>query len=223
MNNLIIYARSQSQKSNINIYSDFITLDVYKNVDNQLSKIIPNEKSTYKTSLQNNNFIFFNYIEENKYIYVSVISNTPDIIEFISSLNTYAKELIPNPNSIQLFSLKNQKIIFSFIDIKNVLINIVSLAGEGKIFWEGEPEIEYPLRGRDDRLSLTSYLNNIDNSYNDKHYKLVIKNINYKENKDFSDDESNFNIINSGFVFFLEYQLRIHSINFDEIFSGKIF
>ena len=69
MNNLIIYSRPQSQKSNINIYSDFITLDVNKNDDNQLSKTIPNGKSKYKTSLQNNNFIFFNYIEENKYIY----------------------------------------------------------------------------------------------------------------------------------------------------------
>ena len=220
LNNLIVYAKSQSKKANINIYADYIDSEIYNKYDiNNLSKLIPNEKARFI----NNDYLFLTNLEENKHLYVNVISNTPDIIEFYSSFSTYDKEVILSSNSMQIFALKNENITFSFSNIKNVIINIISLAGEGKIFWENEPDKEYSIRGRDDRLSLTSNLNsnNTKNILDDKNYKLIIKNNNYKEKVDYINDKMNYDIINTGFAFYIEYHLRMENINFDEINLGK--
>ena len=218
INHLIIYAKSQSTKNNINMYADFITVDLYRNTNNQLNQAIPNQKAFYKTTEKNPNYIYFPYFDDNNYLYVNVESDSSDIIEFITSLSTYDKELILNPNSLQLFALKNKNIRFSFIDNKNSLINIKSLVGEGIVSWEGDPGIEYQIGEKDNNLMLTSYLNNTNKIINNNNYKLIITNKNYNIN---NNDDYNFNITNSGFVFLIEYYLKTSSNYFNEISSGK--
>ena len=223
LNNLIIYANSKSKKSNINIYANYMKWDIYNGKDkSQLREKMPNEN--LKINEQTNDYIFFSHIEQNSHIYVNVLSDNPDNIEFISSFYKEDKQIIPNPYSMQIYYLKNENITFSFVDTKNVLINLISVGGDGKIYWESDPDMEYSLRGRDDRLSLTSKLKNDNIGVKSKSYKLVIKNNNFKENNINSGIvQSNNEKVNSGFLFLINYQLRSPFINFDEIFSGKTF
>jgi len=223
LNNLIIYANSKSKKSNVNIYANYMKWNIYNGKDkSQLREKMPN--ANFKINEQTNDYIFFSNLEQNSHIYVNVLSDSPDDIEFVSSFYKDDNQIIPNPYSKQIYYLKNENITFSFSGTKNVLINLLSVAGDGKIYWESEPDMEYSLRGRDDRLSLTSKLKLAPRGEKSKSYKLVIKNNNFKEkNSNCSIVKSNNEKINSGFLFLIDYQLRSPFINFDEIFSGKTF
>jgi len=221
LNNLIIYANSKSKKSNVNIYANYMKWDIYNGKDkSQLREKIPNEN--LKINEKINDYIFFSNIEQKSHLYVNVLSDSPDNIEFISSFYKDDNQIIPNPYSMQIYYLKKENITFSFSNTKNVLINLISVAGDGKIYWESDLDMEYSLRGRDDRLSLTSKLKKPPNTNNT--YNLVIKNNNFKEkNSNSGIVKSNNEKVNSGFLFLIDYQIRSPIINFDEIFSGKTF
>ena len=221
LNNLIIYANSKSKKSNINIYANYMKWSIFNGKDkSQLREKMPSEN--LKINEQTNDYIFLSNLEKNSHIYVNVLSDTPNNIEFISSFYKNDNQITPNPYSTQVYYLKNENITFSFLDTKNVLINLESVAGDGKIYWESEPDMEYSLRGRDDRLSLTSKLRHSPKE--DKSYRLIIKNNNFKEkNTNSGLLKSNNEIVNSGFLFLIDYQPRSQFVNFDEIFSGKTF
>ena len=223
LNNLIIYANSKSKKSNVNIYANYMKWNIYNGKDkSQLRVKMPN--ANLKINEQTNDYVFFSNLEQNSHIYVNVLSDSPDDIEFISSFYKDDNQITPNPYSMQIYYLKNENITFSFNDTKNVLINLISVAGDGKIYWESEPDMEYSLRGRDDRLSLTSKLKRAIRGEKSKSYKLVIKNNNFKEkNSNSGIVKSNNEKVNSGFIFLIDYKLRSPLINFDEIFSGKTF
>ena len=201
-NNLIIHAKSQSQTNSIKIFADYIDYEIYKNDNNELYNHIPNSINISSNSItKKDNFIYFNSLKKDRYLFVNVISDKSDIIELLTSLSTHDKELIPNLDLMYIFALKNEEIIFSFINKRNIVINIVSLNGEAQIFWDGESDSKYSLRGTDDILTLTS-------NYNNNH-KLIVKNINYK-------NDSN----NSKFVFYIQYHDNSRII---EIYSGKTF
>ena len=197
-NNLILYARSQREESNIKIYTNYIDYKVYKNKNNELYNCIPNENPS------NNNLIIFNSLRKDNYVYVNVETDKPDIIELLTTLSTNYRELNPNLNFMQLFALKNDELIFSFDNTEKLIINIFSLSGKGKVYWEGETDSQYSISGRDDILSLTSNNNN--------NHKLVIKNM-------YDGKDSNNDIV-SEFVFYFQYHLKI---DLTEIYSGKTF
>ena len=154
---LMVYSKSQSPSATTYMYGDFIQKDIYDKLDmNTLREKIPTEEnSPFNTKLEKIDFIFLTLSDLNSHFYVSVISDKPNIIEFITSFKTFDTELSPNPSSIQLFAINNSPSMkLKFKTSKPLIINLVSLYGNSKIYLEDEPHIKYNIRGRDDRLSL---------------------------------------------------------------------
>ena len=210
----MIYAKSQSLTASTYMYGKFITNKIYDDFEEDtLETAIPNEESTYNTKRDKIDFIFLTMSDVDSHLYVSVVSDKQDVIEFISSFKTFDTELSPNPSSVQLFALNNAaNITLKFKTTKPILINIVSLYGSSKLHFQDDAEVEYSLRGRDDRISLAI-------PYDGKEENLIIENINFNPN------DSNINLDDNvkmpGIAFYLEYYLRSNNINFDEIYLGK--
>ena len=206
------------------MYGEFIDSNIYDSFNiKELYDKKPNETATYNTKKEQINFIFLTLSELDNHFYVKIITDKPDIIEFISSFKTFDTELSPNPSSIQLFTVHNSPFMtLKFITTKPLLINIVSLYGNSKIFLKGQEDIEYNLRGRDDRLSLAIH-------YDETVSILNITNLNYQQPQE--EEELQYEVEGfilkenkiqmPGFDFYLEYYLRSPDINFDEIYIGK--
>ena len=211
----MIYAKSQSLSASTYMYGKFIGTEIYDNFDkNSLEENIPGENSKYNTKRDRIDFIFLTLPDLYSHFYVSVISDKPDIIEFISSFKTFDNQLSPNPSSVQLFAVNNDPSInLKFRTTKPLLINIVSLYGSIKLHFKDDDKVEYFLRGRDDRISLA-----IPNDGNEEN--LIIENPNYNEEDKYIPGEE-IKTEMPGIAFYLEYFLRPENLNFDEISIGK--
>ena len=220
VNDVMIFARSQSKSSKTYMYGQFIKKEIYDTFNtNELEKNIPNEESKYNTKKENTDFIFFTSAEIKSHFYVSVISDTSQIIELFSSFATFDQELSPNPSTMQVFPVKHEKQLkLKFITQKGLLVNIVSIFGEAKFYFVKDPEVKYHLRGRDDRISLA-----IPSSYEESGTPiLIIENRDYEKNKGENKDKKDGQIIEKPvFAFYIEYHLRSSIYNFDEINTGK--
>ena len=222
INDLMIYSRSQSPSALTYMYGEFISSDIYDSFNStELNDKKPNEASTYNTKREKVDFIFLTLSELDSHFYVKVITDKPDNVEFITSFKTFDTELSPNPSSIQLFTVHNSpSMTLKFITTKPLLINIVSLYGSSKIYLKDQPDVEYSLRGRDDRLSLAI-------PYDKTVSILNILNLNYESEDKELPDQSVFTSNNEnkiqmpGFAFYIEYYLRSPIINLDEIYIGK--
>ena len=212
----MVYAKSQSLSALTFMYGEFIESKIYDYFDeDNLSKNIPTDgNSTYNTKRDKIDFIFITLPKANSHFYVSVISDKPDIIEFISSFKTFDDQLSPNPSSVQLFTINNgPSINLKFKTTKPLLINIVSLYGSLKLHFLDDANVEYSLRGRDDRISLA-----IPNDGNEEN--LIIENINYcEEDKDQPIETTLVEI--PKIAFYIDYYLRTENLNLDEIKLGK--
>ena len=212
----MIYAKSQSLSASIYMYGDFIENKIYDGFnENELSRLIPKDgTSTYNTKRDQIDFIFFTLPDIHKHFYVSVISDKPEIIEFISSFKTFDNQLSPNPSSVQLFAINNDPSInLKFKTNKPLLINIVSLYGSLKLYFQDETKIEYSLRGRDDRISLVIPNDGIEEN-------LIIENTKFNEEDRYSPTPEN-QAEMPGIAFYLEFFLRSDKLNLDEINLGK--
>ena len=218
INDLMIYAKSQSPTAVNYMYGKYISDDIYDSYNIDLLRAnIPddNDDSNYNTKKDKTNFIFLTSGKIKSHFYVSVISNEPNFIEFFTSMKTFDKELSPNPSTIQLFAIHNEKnLTLKFVTQRGLFINIVSLYGSSKLILENEPNDSYNLRGRDDQLSLAIPY------YEGSTPTLLIENLNYKEQSEddyYTEDENE----KPGFAFYIEYYLRSFKTNFDEINLGK--
>ena len=211
----MIYAKSQSLSASISMYGEFIDNTLYDSFnENELSKSIPKEGAKYNTKRDQIDFIFFTLPDIHKHFYVSVISDKPEIIEFISSFKTFDNQLSPNPSSVQLFAVNNDPSInLKFKSTKPLLINIVSLYGSLKLHFENEAKTEYSLRGRDDRISLVIPDDGIEEN-------LVIENTKFNESDRYTPTPEN-QAEMPGIAFYLEFFLRSDKVNLDEINLGK--
>ena len=207
---LYVYANVQDKSASCVIYYDYINSTEYEmdSIDN-IEKYIPSSKRKSKSSLDNQNTGFL-YIEEgtnNKesYVIVSVEVDTLTVIELMTTINLFQEEMTVNPTSPQLFSLqKKSKITLKFPDSYMEMINIECVGGSGTIYWDYEKERKYYLKGRDDRLSITS-----KKSTENKEHKLVIENI-----------DSNL-LYNIGIIFVVDYNIRGDNSNFDYLNLDK--
>ena len=210
---LIIYSRSQSSSALTYMYADFIKKEYYDtfNVDELKNRIPKEGEAKYDTKKFNIDFIFLTLTDPHDHFYVSVVSDKPDVIEFITSFKTFDTELSPNPSSMQLFSINNfNDMKLKFITTKPLFINIVSLYGDSKLYLENNKETNYSLRGRDDRLSLAIPTNTGTETI------LIIEN-NNKNN--ISPEIEGIEI--PKLAFYLEYYIRSIDLNLDEIYFGK--
>ena len=225
---LMIYARSQSPSGSTYMYAKFIPKEIYDSFDVKgLEENIPNETNGYNTKKEQVDFIFLTLSEVGAHFFISVISDKPDIIEFITSFKTFDNELSPNPSSIQLFSINNgPSMKLKFITTQPLIIDIVSLYGSSKLYFEDDKNNDYKIRGRDDRISfaipsdgkeailMVEDLNYREDTYDDDQ-NLVLRDID-----DEDEDEEN-KIKKPSVAFYLEYYLRSLELNLDELFFGK--
>ena len=212
---LMIFARSHSPYGLTYIYAQNISNEIYNSFNlKYLEEIIPDESSRYNTKKQKMDFIFIPEKELENYLYLSVFSDKPENIELITSFQILDNEIIPNPSSIQLFSInKSNSIKLTFKKINPIIIEISSLCGSSLLYFEDEKNIKYRLEGRDDKLSLAT-------AQDEKESTLIIENYN-KEDKDCLIINDKENIQNPKLAFYLEYSLRNKDINLDEITIGK--
>ena len=201
---LFIYANIQDKSTLFNIYAKFIDSKVYEIDSLRLKDIIPSEDNyTLSSKEQNTEFL---YVEDGfsieEYILVTVETNKPATIELLSTIFLYPTEITPNPSSPQLFMNKNNYLFsLNFPKDYSVMVNLVCIGGSAELFWDFDTENKYYLKGRDDRLSITSDVSGKDQ-------KLLIKST--SEIKD-----------GIGFVFYTGYNIRQDKYNFDELNLDK--
>ena len=215
---LMIYSKSQSSSGVTYMYGDFLYKEIYDQLDmNALEAKIPNETAKFNTKRDQTDYIFLTDSNIFSHFYVSVISDKPDIIEFITSFKTFDEELSPNPSTVQLFAINNSPSMkLKFKTTKPLFINLVSLCGTSKIYLEDEPDSSYIIRGRDDRLSLALPYNS------GKEAILIVENMNKNKEKTINFfRENNITIEKPEIAFYLDFYLRSNDLNLDEIYLGK--
>jgi hypothetical protein len=223
INDVLIYANSQSKTATTYMYAKFIDKEIYDKFDiEKLRDNIPEESAEFNTKKSKLDFIFATLPQIDSHLFVRVMSDEDEVIEFVSSFATFDKEFSPNPSTRQILPVRNEEYLkLNFKTQKSLLINLVSIYGEAKLYWEKEQNVKYHLRGRDDRISFVltdSYADNILPS-------LIIDNKDFMGNQDQElrnlDENTNPKNETPTFAFYLEYYLRSPSFNFDEVNIGK--
>ena len=205
--NLVIYPKSQNGQD-LTIYGNLFDSEaIEKNeisvVQNYFNEIIG--KNSYK---ENKKYIYINNIPKNKaYLFVTVVPKI-DVVEILSSTYYYYENMIlyPNPSSPQIFAISNSKINLNFKTSQDLLLNIVSISGEGYFQWESKTNNEnkkFYLNGFEDRYSLTTFTDNEDE-------KLTSLQV--------CPNEVN---PNSNFIFYISYYPRNSNYTVDQLKSGR--
>ena len=205
-NNLFIYPTAQNKSVIFNIYASYIKADEFemKRFKPDIENSIPTEKKhDYSNVNLENDYIFINSINKDRsYLMVSVIADGNTIIELLTTFSLFQNSLTPNPSSPQLLiGVKDFPFTLNFPREYSVMANIVGVGGQAEISWSFDPDNKYYLSGRDDRLFLTS------NGANNEH-KLNIAT---------THDITN----GTGFVFYVEYNIRADNENFDALVFDK--
>ena len=201
---LFIYANIQDKSVFYNIYAKYIDSKTYEIDTSKTKGLIPNENDCdLSTKKQNTDFL---YIQEGftneDYILVTVETNKQATIELLSTIFLFPEEITPNPSSPQLFMDRHDySFSLNFPEDYSVMVNLICIGGSAELYWDFAPEKKYYLKGRDDRLSITS-----DKA--GKIQKLLIKGTSEIIDK-------------TGFVFYVNYNIRKNEHNFDELNLGK--
>ena len=205
---LLVHADSANIAANTEIYARFIDSEYYDAYETEeLRSSIPTQDSAdYKTTDTGYNYIntTLDFNRKDKYLYVSVISNTDDTIMLLSSLPTFNAikkdefDFYPNPHSETIVYSDIEKLTLRFFGDSSIFVNIVTLKGEAELNWLKDDTIYY-LRGRGDRVSLSS---------GRKIRDLVIKRKKTQE-------------INEYYFFYVSFVTRREDYNFDQIKYGK--
>ena len=193
------------------MYANYIDNEIYNshNVPKLKENIPDNDHSKFSTEKEKTNFIFLSYGDFNKNAFISVISDNEATIELYTSMKTFEDKLSPNPSSPQVYAIDKFKddLSLDFITTKSIGINLMSLYGEANIYLEKDRNTVYYLRGRDDSLEIMLPESHDPNSL------LVIERIK-------SEKESE-NLL-PGFIFLIEFNKRITTLNLDEIKSDVV-
>ena len=212
---LLVHASSVNQSAITHIYGSYIERHVFDELklDELKSQIPTSQSAQYSTLASGVDYIYTRLVPGRikYYFFVNAISNFDDEIMIITSLPMYNVisdtdyEFYPNPSSEQLLSVPEDKLRLRFFTRSSLIVNFVTLGGEAEIIWDNHPSTVYNLRGKGDRLTLTSgsRLNSI----------TITKR--KTENNQLSADED------PGFVFYVTYNIRDGETNFDEIQYGQ--
>ena len=135
---------------------------------------------------------------------MSVEVTKETIVELISHIFLYQDAISPNPSSLQLITTYDDFDIKLNFPIEYMeMINIVCVGGSGVLYWEDSKDKEYSLKGRDDRISITS-----PKSYSTEHHQLFIKGKSVESSID-------------PFVLLVEYNIRNDYSNVDSLNIDK--
>ena len=197
-NNLVLYPKTNGKT--FTKYGRLVKAEIVEK--NDISQIIAEaEDIIFKKSTEgftDNDLIYIEDVEkDNAYLLLTLFPNevTDDKIEILSSTYGYENGMtfVPNPSTPQIFALKDKSIFFQFQTTDDLLINLHSLAGIGGFNWQTDREKDKImfLRGREDRLSLTTT--------KDKNQELPKLN---------STSYTSLLEIKTGFVFYITYYPR---------------
>ena len=149
--------------------------------------------------------------QQKYYFYVNVITDKEDDIFILTSMPMFNElsqndiEFYPNPSTEQLLSVSDDKTLtLNFFTSSSLIVNLVTLGGEAEVVWADDKNKVFNLRGRGDRLSLTSGVTSD---------KIIIRKRKAANNLNDEDDP--------GFVFYISYYIRNPELNFDEVQYGK--
>ena len=213
-NDVMLFARSQSSAADIKMYGKFVNKAEYeKGYDDQLEPNIPKKGSTEFNKDTDRDFIYATFGEDHKNLFVNVITDKEDIIEFMSSFRTFDQVVTPNPTGCQVFSMaiNEEEMIFHIPTTKGIFVNFVSIHGSATIKMFQDYDNTYQIRGRDDRISFGIPASKEDTSI----FSIVNLNAKKNETKEATDELP-------GFAFYIEYYLRGYdNVNFDELTFGK--
>ena len=215
-NDLLVYASSTNKADTTEMYGNFIYANIYNEFnEGNLKQSIPSyEQTEYNTEKNGNNYFYIKLgtkpYHKGQYLYVSVITSTPDDIIILTSLNNYnrIKESIPifypNSHGEQLIQVLNDLVQLEFAGDTSLYITIESLGGEAELYWEDDNNNVHNLKEKEENLILITQKNNLK--------KLNIRKI--KSDNEQMDMEP-------GFVFIIKYYKRNTNQNFDEIIFGS--
>ena len=204
-NYLFVYPSVQEKSAFFRIYASYINQSDYEMGNEDFFKfMIPNENNCdYSSKNTKSDFLYIDYgLVKDYYVLVSVETDKETVVELMSSLYVFNNDVTANPSTSQLFMAPSEnKFTLSFPTNNMVMANIRGIGGEAELYWESNPDNKYYLKGRDDRISITS-----DKSYKD--HKLII-NSNGKIN----------DLV--GFIFYVNYDIRNDAFNFDKLIFDK--
>ena len=215
---LLVHAASLNSSAITNTYADFIESQYYDEYDAiNLMKHIPTDQTAkFNTRIDDKDYIYTKLSPDkfgNKryYLFVNVISDKKDDIMIITSLPMYNVldpqnyQFYPNPSTEQLLSVSVDKLNIKFFTSSSLIVNIVTLEGEAQVVWAEDPNNVYNLKGRGDRLTMTSGTS-LDE---------IIITKGKGANSKLTDSED------PGFVFYISYYIRDPDNNFDEVPYGR--
>ena len=213
-NDLLVYASSTNKGDSTIMYANFIDANTYNAfIVENLKGSIPNENfAEYNTIAMDTSYFYIKlhkYQNKNRYLYVNVISSFKDDIMMVASMNCFdvSKEGIkifyPSPRTEQIVQAKDDSLILEFSGNSSLIVNIENLGGEADLRWEEDDQVVHYLRGKGDRLTLTTSTN---------YKRLLIK----KLKSDHTIKEKD-----PGFVFLVDFYTRDSAQNFDEVIYGS--
>ena len=157
---LFLYPIIQDKSATFNIYAKFIDATIYEmGTKEEINPFIPS--STNKEYPQNEEKTDYLYINTgtkiDRYLLVSIEISKEAIVELVTTIYLYQEEITPNSYSPQLFNgRRNQEITLNFPKDYKSMVNIICVGGRGVFFWESDTNHKYTLKGREDRLSITT-------------------------------------------------------------------
>ena len=206
--NVIVYPRAQKDNVEVNFIGRLV--DAGQIARNNFTYIQEELNSEYpQFASDSKKYIYHKGIDKQKCILFSVNTSEYSIIEVMSTIYSLTNDQIvyPNPSTAQVYSIEDKTIFLSFETTKDLIINIVSINGEGQIYWEVDKEknINSYLYGFEDRLALTTGTS----SEVDKYSNLVIQ-------------SSSFTLFDdAGFVFLITFYPRNENYNYDQLKIGR--
>ena len=210
---ILIYAQSLNHSAITYTCASYIDREIYDTYDlvNIRRNIPTSQTAQYNTLVDNTEFIYTTLNKnDQKYLFVSVFTDKEYDIMLITSMPIYNRlpknnlEYYPNPGTEQLMSVQREQLKLKFNINSNKIVNLVSLGGEADIKWANDDQNIFYLKGKGDRLSLTSGANENE---------IIIK----KRKSSSSFDSDN----DPGFVFYVSYFPRDPNNNFDKVEYGK--
>lgn len=198
---LFAYANLQDKSSNFGIYASFINATIYEmSSKTGLKNLIPSSsKYEHSTEKEKKDYLYLlNGTKIDTYILVTVELSIETTVELVSTIFLFEDEITPNPSSSQLMSTyEGYDIVLNFPTEYMEMVNIICVGGSGVIYWKDEEDKIYYLKGRDDRISITS-------SKSNNEHKLIFKGLD--------------NIaVSEPFVVIVEYNIRGDYSNFDSL------
>ena len=216
-NHLLLHPVLEDETKDFIMYAKFISredYDLYKS--DKLKEYITKQDSDYNTEINKEDFLYIDLNnKQDKYLFVSIETVRSIIVKLLTTFSTFAYSISPNPSTLQLYIIKpDNEIKFTFINNNDFMINIVSVLGGAKVFWQSDEKKVHQIGGRDDRLSLTSP--SVKKEYEDSKYlSLIIKNRNIISHSDSQ--------IPGAFIFYLTFYFRSSKNNLDKFNLGKSF